>query len=166
MLARMVSVARLDIGAFGEIMADENATPQAVAVVVMAGMAIGFGVGPGYSIPLSFVLWWVVWWAIWVFLIYLMGPIVLRSSGTTVDWSRVTRATGFSQSPALCMILLTFVHGLGPIILLLVWLIVVTWWFLTLAVAVKQSLKLSPIGSIGVAGTFLIPSIVIEMGLF
>ena len=166
MLARMIGAVRLDPKAFGEIMADENATPQAIAVVVISAMAIGFGVGPGYAIPIGFIIWWVTWWVIWVFLVYLVGPMVLQTSQGAGDWGRFARATGFSQSPALGMVLLTFIHGLGPSISLLVFLVVATWWFLALVVGVRQALELSTIWAFGVSGTFLIPSIVIELGLF
>ena len=166
MLARMIGAARLDLKTFREVTADENATPQAIAVVIISAMAIGFGVGPGYAIPISFILWWVSWWAIWVFLVYLIGPMVLQPSERAADWGRFARATGFSQSPALGMVLLTFIHGLGPSISLLVFLVVATWWFLALVVGVRQALEISTMWAFAVAGTFLIPSIVIELGLF
>ena len=163
----MVGAALLHSPTFDELKADKTANYRAVLVVVLAALAIGFGVGPGYAIPLGFVVWWLSWWAVWVFLVYLTWPLFTSRRTIVAEWSHLARPTGFAQSPAVFMVLLSFITGLGPSAGLIVFTLVGLWWFASIVVAVRQALGLrSTARAAAVASTYLVPSIIIELGLF
>jgi hypothetical protein len=162
MLSRMVGAGLLDRDTFEEVSNDSSATIQAVAVVVMAGLAIGFGVGTGYGIPFNFVITRIVWWAVWVFLAYLLLPAVFRIP--EVEWGSIARTTGFAQAPALLLVLLNVVPGIGQTLFIIIVVAVGLWWMSATTVAIRQSLRLrSNLWAAAVAVTWFIPSVVIEL---
>jgi len=162
MLSRMVGAGLLDRDTFEEVSNDSSATVQAVAVAVMAGMAIGFGAGPGYGIPINFVITHFVWWVVWVFLAYLLLPAVFHIP--EVEWGSIARTTGFAQAPALLLVLLNVVPQIGTSLYMIIVVVVGLWWMLATTVAIRQSLHLqSTRWAAGVAFTWFIPSVVIEL---
>ena len=167
LISKMVGTALLHRATHEEIKSDKNANYQAILVVLLAGLAIGFGVGPGYGIPLGSVIYWFSWWAVWVFLLYLALPLFSTKGTAVPDWSQIARSTGFAQSPAIFLALLSFIGWLGPSVSITFFAVVVVWWFAAMLVAVRHTLALTSMTRAAViAGTFLIPQFIIETGLF
>ena len=82
---RMIGAAKLDCEAFEEVEADRGATPQAMAVVVLAAVAGGIGVGAGLRGLVVGTLFGLLGWAVWAWLIYFIGTRWLPEPGTHAD---------------------------------------------------------------------------------
>ncbi len=166
-IARMIGVSRLDVPTLREIRADTTATRQAIAVVVMGGLAISFGVEEGLDFSLIFAFNWVLWWVVWVFLLYVIGPGLFRSPREDSDWGQMARTTGFAQSPAVLLVFLSFVPGgLSATPHFMVVTLVGLWWFASMTYAVRESLHIrNNLHAVATAATWFLPSILIEIGL-
>ena len=143
---RMVGAAKLDVRAYEEIEADSSATPQALAVVVLASVAGGIGVGEGVRGVVVGTVVGLIGWAIWAWLIYLIGTRWLPEPDTKADLGELLRTIGFATSPALLRVV-GFVPLLGP----LVFVVTAVWTLVTVVVAVRQALDYRSTGrAIGV----------------
>ena len=142
---RMIRAARLDVDLYEEVEADTTALPQALVVVVIAGLSIGLG-------SAFFVLWdhsamtflqallWgilmgIVGWFIWSLLVYHIGTRFFRGPETESDYFEVLRTVGFSASPG-ALGILGFIPFIGWLIRLAIW----VWMLAAMVIAVRQAL--------------------------
>ena len=132
---RMVGAARLDPRTYEEVEADRSATPQALAVVVLASLASGIGMGHGLRGLLAGALVNLVAWAIWAWLIYFIGTRWLPEPGTTANAGELLRTIGFATSPGLLRVL-----GIVPVLGALVFVVTAVWTLVAVVVAVRQAL--------------------------
>lgn len=143
---RMVGAAKLDPRAYEEIEADRSATPQALAVVVLAAVAGGIGVGEGVRGLVLGTVAGLVGWAIWAWLIYFIGTRWLPGPDTRADMGELLRTIGFATSPGILR-----VAGLVPLIGPIVFAVAAVWTLVAVVVAVRQALDYRSTGrAIGV----------------
>src|SRR5258706_8881117 len=81
---RMIGAARLDVRAYEEVEADQGATSQALAVVVLAAVAAGIGSGLGVGLGglLAGALASILSWLAWAWLVWFIGTKWLREAQT------------------------------------------------------------------------------------
>ena len=142
---RMIRAARLEVGLYEEVEADTTALPQALVVVVIAGLSIGLGSAFGILWDdsglrfLQAVLWGVLMaillWFIWSLITYYIGTKLFRGPETESDYFEVLRTIGFSASPGVVGIL-GFIPFIGGLIRLAVW----VWMLVAMVIAVRQAL--------------------------
>lgn len=134
---RVAGVLRLRPAVFEEIEADEDATKQAFAVVVLASVAVGAGAGLALG-PLALVrltLAHLVGWILWAAVTYVVGAKLLPEPQTRTSMGELLRVIGFSYAPSLFKCF-AFVPGLGRPIE-----IAVAFWLLAATVvAARQAL--------------------------
>ena len=141
MLQRILGAARLDPQVYDEVDADTRATPQAVLVVALTGLATGIGYF-GSEDDFGFVLFTRVTegllvWGLWAITSYFVGTTLFRSRepNTNASWRQLVRTTGFAQSPGLLRVV-AFIPYLGfPIFL-----VTFFWQLAAMTVAVRQTL--------------------------
>jgi hypothetical protein len=132
---RMIGAAKLDVRTYEEVEADRTATPQALAVVVLAAVAGGIGAGAGLrGLVLGSVLG-LVGWAVWAWLIYFIGTRWLPEPDTHADTGELLRTIGFATSPGLLRVV-----GVVPILGPLVTIVTAVWTLVAMVVAVRQAL--------------------------
>jgi hypothetical protein len=143
---RMIGAAKLDTRVYEEVEADQSATPQALAVVVLASVAGGLGVGAGVSGIVAATVGGLVGWAIWAWLIYFIGTRWLPEPGTQADIGQLLRTMGFATSPGILRVV-----GLVPLLGPIAFVVTAVWTLVTGVVAVRQALDYSSTGrAIGV----------------
>jgi hypothetical protein len=132
---RMIGAAKLDVRTYEEVEADRTATPQALAVVVLAAVAGGIGAGAGLrGLVLGSVLG-LAGWAVWAWLIYFIGTRWLPEPDTHADTGELLRTIGFATSPGLLRVV-----GIVPILGPLVTIVTAVWTLVAMVVAVRQAL--------------------------
>lgn len=139
---RVIGAAKLDINTYEEVEADEGATLQAGAVVVLAALAQAVGAaGAGSAIGAA--IGGLVGWAFWAGLTYLIGAYVFKGTAT---WGELLRTLGFAQSPRFLLVL-----GFIPLIGWFIGVVVFIWVLVTGIVAIRQALDISTGKAIAVA---------------
>jgi len=145
-LERMIGAAKLDPRVYEEVEADRTATPQALAVVVLAAVAGGIGVGEGIRGLVFGTVAGLVGWAIWAGLIYFIGTRWLPESGTRSDVGELLRTIGFANSPGILRVL-----GIVPALGAIVFIVTAVWTLVAVVIAVRQALDYRSTGrAIGV----------------
>ena len=145
-LERMIGAAKLDPRVYEEVEADRTATPQALAVVVLAAVAGGIGVGEGIRGLVFGTVAGLVGWAIWAWLIYFIGTRWLPESGTRSDVGELLRTIGFANSPGILRVL-----GIVPALGAIVFIVTAVWTLVAVVIAVRQALDYRSTGrAIGV----------------
>lgn len=141
---RVIGALRLEPKTFEEVEADQNATGQAMMVVVASAVAAGIGsIGSGLGLGmLVFTLVGaLVGWFVWAFLTFLIGTKLMPEAGTHADMGQMLRVLGFAAAPGL--------FGILRIIPFLGWIIgflVMVWQLMAMVVAVRQALDYSSTG--------------------
>jgi len=140
---RMIGAARLDVRAYEEVEADQGATSQALAVVVLAALAAGIGSGLGVGLGglLAGALASILSWLAWAWLVWFIGTKWLREAQTSSDTGELLRTLGFAASPGLLRVL-----GVVPVLGYLVFTVTTIWMLVTTVVAVRQALDLRSTG--------------------
>jgi hypothetical protein len=141
LLKRILGAARLDPQVYDEVASDTRATPQAVLVVALAGLATGIGFF-GSEDDLGFVLFrgvaeGLIAWGVWAITSYFVGTTLFRSRepNATANWRQLVRTTGFAQSPGLLRVV-AFIPYVGfPIFV-----VTFFWQLAAMTVAVRQTL--------------------------
>lgn len=134
---RLTAVLKLSPAAFEEIEADRSATPQALAVVVIASVAAGIGagllVGPFALMRGTFAA--LIGWVMWAGVTYVIGTKLFPEPQTRTDVGELLRVIGFSYAPEVFNIF-AFVPLIGRAVR-----IVVAFWLLAATIiAVRQAL--------------------------
>ena len=89
---RVIRACKLDISLYEEVEADNSATLQAAAVVVLSSLAAGIGaISLGASNFLMAPLLSLVSWYIWAYLIYLIGAKLFPEPTTQADHGQLLR---------------------------------------------------------------------------
>ena len=145
---RMIRAARLDVSLYEEVEADQGATGQAMAVVVLSSVAAGVatiatrGIG-GIVLGTVGAL---VGWVVWAWLTYLIGTRILPEPQTKADVGELLRTLGFASSPGVIRVV-----GIVPALTMLSFLVAAVWMLVTMVVAVRQALDYTSTGrAIGV----------------
>jgi hypothetical protein len=106
MLERMLGAARLNVRTFEEVENDENATTQALLVVVIVSIASGIAaLTTGNNFIVNFIIGIIlglIGWSLWAFITFFVGTKILNSPGTHANWGQLARATAFAQTPGSC----------------------------------------------------------------
>ncbi len=137
---RMIGAARLDPRAYEEIEADEKATLQALAVVVLAAVATGVGRGEdvlavGIAVQALFM------WVIWAGLSYAVGVYLIPEPQTNANLGQMLRTIGFAASPGILRFF-RFIPFLGPLLSFVVGI----WVVAAMIVAIRQALDYKSLG--------------------
>jgi hypothetical protein len=132
---RMIGAAKLDPQVYEEIEADRAATPQALAVVVLAAVAGGIGLGEGLRGLVLGTVGGLVGWALWAWLIYFIGTRWLPEPDTHADTGELLRTIGFATAPGILRVV-----GLVPVVGPIVFLVTQIWMLVAVVIAVRQAL--------------------------
>lgn len=159
---RMIRAARLDVSLYEEVEADQGATGQAMAVVVLSSVAAGVatiatrGIG-GIVLGTVGAL---VGWLVWAYLTYLIGTRLLPEPQTKADVGELLRTLGFASSPGVIRIV-----GIVPGLTVLSFLVAAVWMLVTMVVAVRQALDYTSTGrAIGVCVIgFLVQAVILAL---
>jgi len=131
---------------YEEVEGDQSATPQALAVVVLAAVAGGIGVGAGIRGLVFGTIAGLLGWAVWAWLTYFIGTRLLPEPDTKADIGELLRTIGFASSPGILRVA-GIVPILGPIVIV----VSAVWTLVAVVVAVRQSLDYRSTGrAIGV----------------
>ena len=143
---RMIGAARLDSATYEEVEADRAATPQALAVVVLAAVAGGIGVGAGVRGLVLGTIFGLLGWAVWAWLIYFIGTRWLPEADTRADAGELLRTMGFATTPGILRVI-----GIVPVLGPLVTIVAAVWTLVAMVVAVRHALDYRSTGrAIGV----------------
>ena len=140
---RVLGAALLNAGVYEEVEADGRATPQAVAVVLLAGAAGGIGlqgVGAVQSL-VGGVAVALVGWVAWAALTYLIGTRLLPQPQTRADLGQLLRTLAFASAPGVLRAL-----GVIPFLGFPIYAIAWVWMLVAMIVAVRQALDYTSTG--------------------
>ncbi len=130
---RMVGAALLNVDTYEEVEHDQDATPQAAAVVAMVAVASAIGgLGTGAPGALRGALASLVGWLAWAGITWLIGTKVF---GGTATWGELLRTLGFANTPGLLL-----VFGIIPILGWPIVAVAALWGLVTGFIAVRQAL--------------------------
>jgi len=140
---RMTGAMKADVHTFEEIEADQTALPQAVAVIVIAGIAslIGNSWRLGLFLGFMSLIISLCGYALWSLLVVLIGTKVMPEPTTKADFNEGFRVIGFTAAPGVFNVL-AIIPFLGPVISFVIWI----WMVVVGVVAVRQVLDYSNTG--------------------
>jgi hypothetical protein len=138
---RMIGAARLDAAVYEEVEADRSATPQALAVVVISGLAAGVGAGAGLRGLIAATVLGILGWAIWAVLIYFIGTRWFPEPNTRADIGELLRTLGFASTPGIIRVI-----GIVPVLFHLASVVATLWILVAVVVAVRQALDYTSTG--------------------
>ena len=140
---RMIGAAMLNVATYEEVEADNDATPQAMVVVVLSSLAAGVG---GLSLGgvkglLAGLIGSLIGWAVWAAVIFVVGTKLLPEPQTRSDIGELLRTIGFAQSPGVLRIL-----GIIPLFGWMISIAASLWMLVTTVIAVRQALDYKSTG--------------------
>ena len=140
---RMTGAMKADVKTFEEIEADQTALPQAVAAIVIAGLAslIGNVFRVGIIGGFMFLIVTLCSYALWVFVVVLIGTKVMPEPTTKADFNEGFRVMGFTAAPGVFNVL-AIIPILGYVVSFAIWI----WMIVVGVVAVRQVLDYSNTG--------------------
>jgi hypothetical protein len=134
---RLVGAARLDVAVYEEVEADENATGQALAVVLLSSIAGGIGavgLGGGGGLVVGTVAS-LIGWVAWAAMTYIIGTRLLPEPQTAANIGQLLRTIGFAGAPGIFHVLRVLPYFRRPI-----YLVVSVWLIVAMVIAVRQAL--------------------------
>ncbi|MFN8639186.1 MAG: YIP1 family protein [Dehalococcoidia bacterium] len=135
--ARMIRAARLDGDLYREVALDARAMPQAILVVLAAGLLSGLGgLAGGFDVVLTSVMLAPFGWLITSFLAYVIGRRVMGAGGASLE--AVARALGFAHAPALIGVLAVI-----PTVGILIAVALICWRLAAMTVAIRSSMAIA-----------------------
>ena len=138
-LQRLLGAASLDAAIYEEVEADQTATSQALAVVVLSSVAAGLGAGGFGGTTIGNVAFFslvaLLGWATWALVVFEIGTRLLPEAATRSDVGELLRTIGFSTTPGLMRVL-----GILPGLTVPVFIVTSLWMLATMIVAVRQAL--------------------------
>ena len=137
---RMIGAARLDPRAYEEVEADEKATVQALAVVVLAAVATGIGRGEDF-LSVGVAVRHLLMWVIWAGLSYAVGVYLIPEPQTDANLGQMLRTIGFAASPGMLRFF-RFIPFLGPLLSFVVGI----WIVAAMIIAIRQALDYNSLG--------------------
>jgi hypothetical protein len=137
LVTRMIRAARLDPALYEEVEADRRAMGQALAVVLLSGLAAGVGALRLGGVPALAIgtLGAVGGWFVWALLTYLIGAKLFPEPQTQSDLGEMLRTIGFASAPGLVR-----VFGLIPGATDGVFFAAAIWMLIAMVIAVRQAL--------------------------
>lgn len=134
---RMVGAMQANVKTFQEIEADSNAMGQAVAVIVIAGVAalIGNVWRAGIGVGVMRLISSIIGYALWSLIVVLVGTKLMPEPTTKADFNEGFRVIGFTASPGIFNVL-AIVPFLGQLISFVIWI----WMVVIGVVAVREVL--------------------------
>jgi hypothetical protein len=138
---RVIRAARLDVSLYEEVERDQNATGQALAVVVLASLATGIGAHGGLLGLAAGVIASLLGWYVWSTLTYWIGTRLLPESTTQATLGELLRTIGFAQAPAILRVL-----GIIPGLQVILALATAVWMLVAAVVAIRQALDYQSTG--------------------
>jgi hypothetical protein len=134
---RIIRASKLDANLYEEVEADTGAMGQAMAVVVLSGLAAGIGTFQSGGIKSLVIgaIGAIIGWYIWAFLTYIIGTKILPEPQTSSSYGELLRTIGFSSSPGLIRVL-----GIIPGISQLIMFAAAIWMLVAMVIAVRQAL--------------------------
>ena len=149
-LRRVLGAAALDARVYEEVEADESATGQAMAVVVLSSLAAGIGFAFTADYPVVRAVYGLLaalfGWILWAFLTYVIGAKLVPAAQTEADVWQLLRTIGFASAPGLLRVF-AFLPALG----LVASAIASVWMLVAMVIAVRQALDyLGTLRAVGV----------------
>lgn len=142
LVQKMISAAKLDVALYENVEADQNATTQAMTVVIISALCAGIGaIRSGVMAVVISIIAALIGWVIWAFLCYFIGTKMLPEAQTKADLGELLRTTGFAQSPGVLRI-----FGIIPIIGWLISFAAAIWMLIATVIAVRQALDYTSTG--------------------
>ncbi len=134
---RMIRAAKLDVQLYEEVEADQAAMGQAMAVVILSGVAAGIGsvANGGLLGIVTGTIAALAGWYVWAFLTYFIGTKFFPEPQTKADHGELLRTIGFASAPGLIRVL-----GIIPGLTALVFAIAGVWMLVATVIAVRQAL--------------------------
>ena len=133
---RIIRASKLEVSLYEEVEADESATLQAAAVVVLSSLAAGVGaLSLGASNFLMAPILSLVSWYIWAYIIYFIGAKLFPEPNTKADHGQLLRTIGFSSAPGLIR-----VFGFTTELMSIVFIVSSIWMLVAMVIAVRQAL--------------------------
>lgn len=130
---RMVGAAFLSVDTYEDVEHDEEATPQAAAVVVLVAVASAIGgLGMGAPGALKGAAASIVGWLVWALITWLVGTKIF---GGTATWGELLRTLGFANTPGLLM-----VFGIIPILGVPIVVVAALWVLVASFIGTRQAL--------------------------
>ena len=140
---RMTGAMKADVKTFQEIEADPTALSQAVAVIVIAGVAALIGniwrIGPFAGVMMLVAN--LCGYALWSFLVVLIGTKLMPEPTTKADFNEGFRVIGFTAAPGVFNVL-AIIPFLGPLVSFVIWI----WMIVVGVVAVREVLDYTNTG--------------------
>jgi hypothetical protein len=137
LITRMRRAARLDATLYEEVEADRAAMTQAMAVVLLSGLAAGVG-GLLKTGPISLLIGTgsaISGWLVWAGLTYVIGAKLFPEPNTRTDLGEMLRTIGFASAPGVVR-----AFGVIPGITEGVFVAASVWMLAAMVVAVRQAL--------------------------
>lgn len=138
-LQRMVGAAALDAAIYEEVEADERATIQAAAMVLLSSAAAGIGATGLGGHALTNVMFVstvaLLAWAAWAVVIFEIGVRVMPQPQTRSSIGELLRTIGFATTPGCLRVL-----GVLPGVTIPVFAVTAVWMLAAMIVAVRQAL--------------------------
>lgn len=135
---RAIRAARLEDAVYEEVARDQDATVQALLIVVATAILGGIGsLGAGGSALLAALIFAPLAWVLSSALAYFVGTRFVGASAQ-VDWLEVARALGFASAPGVFRFL-----GIIPVLGGLLLLAVGIWQLVAAVVALRASLQVT-----------------------
>jgi hypothetical protein len=166
-LQRLVGAAALDAAIYEEVEADERATIQAGATVILSSVAAGIGaVGFGGNLAANVVFFTTVAllaWAAWALVTFEIGVRVMPTPQTRSNVGELLRTIGFATAPGCLRIL-----GVIPGVTIPVFAVSAVWMLAAMVVAVRQALDYQSTAralAVCALGWVLATTIAIALGL-
>ena len=138
-LQRLIGAAALDAAIYEEVEADERATSQALATVLLSSIAAGiggreFGVNSIGTIAF-FSMLAVLGWAAWALVTYGIGVRMFAQPQTRSNVGELLRTIGFASAPGFLRVL-----GALPGLAVPVFAVTAIWMLAAMVVAIRQAL--------------------------
>jgi hypothetical protein len=106
-LTRLMGAVVLDASTYEEVETDPAATGQAVATVILSGLAAGIG-ARGVEASVATVLFIafvaILAWAFWAVISFEIGVRIMRRSETRSDVEELLRTLGFAGAPGFLLV--------------------------------------------------------------
>jgi hypothetical protein len=138
-LQRLIGAAALDTAIYEEVEADETATIQAFAVVIVSSLAAGVGARGfgGHTVAnVAFVSTIsLLTWAAWALITFEIGVRLMPQPQTRSDVGELLRTIGFASTPGCLRVL-----GVLPGVTMPVFAVTAIWMLAAMVVAVRQAL--------------------------
>lgn len=137
MIQRMIGAAMLRTATYEEVEADESATLQAMAVVVLVAVASGIGnfAAGGVLALVAGIVASLAGWAFWAWITFYVGTTILRTPETNANWGQLARTIGYAQSPGMLKI-----FGIVPVIGPVIFSLATIWQLIAVIIAIRQAL--------------------------